>query len=56
MGIPAAAIDDDPGIKPERHIFTEFKASWDEITDALPQFDAPSIRRFRAEAAAARRK
>lgn len=37
---PAAAFDGDLGIKPQCHIFVGSKASWDMITDALPQYDA----------------
>jgi len=29
----------DPGLRPEAHIFVGSKATWYEITDALPQFD-----------------
>jgi len=38
VGIPAGTLDDDPGIRPQGHIFVEFKAPWFEITDPLPQF------------------
>jgi hypothetical protein len=31
----------DPNARPERHIFVESKASWDEIYDGLPQFPGP---------------
>jgi hypothetical protein len=37
-GIPLGALDDDPGIKPKRHIFVAYKAPWYDITDELPQF------------------
>jgi hypothetical protein len=37
--IPAGAIDQDPGIRPQAHIRVASKASWVEITDDLPQFD-----------------
>lgn len=37
--IPAGAIDQDPGISPQAHIHVASKASWDKITDDLPQFD-----------------
>jgi len=37
--IPAGAIDQDPGIRPQAHIHVASKASWEEITDDLPQFD-----------------
>ena len=39
-GIAVAALgtfDDDPGMHPQRHIFTGSKAPWFEITDGLPQ-------------------
>src|SRR5262245_13059975 len=35
--VPMGALDDDPGIRPNGHIFVASKARWDEITDALPQ-------------------
>ena len=37
--IPAGAIDQDPGIRPQAHARVASKASWVEITDDLPQFD-----------------
>ena len=36
--VPAGSLDDDPGIRPEAHIFVGYKAPWFEITDRLPQF------------------
>jgi hypothetical protein len=39
--VPMGAFDDDPGARPERHIFVESKARWDEISDGLPQFPGP---------------
>ena len=36
--VPMGSFDDDPGIRPERRIFTDSKAPWDEITDELPRF------------------
>ena len=38
--IPMGAFDDDPGVRPERHIHVASKAAWDTIHDALPQFPA----------------
>jgi hypothetical protein len=35
--IPMGSLDDDPGIRPSRHIFAASKAPWYEIPDALPQ-------------------
>lgn len=36
--IPAGSLDDDPGARPERHIYVASKAPWFEITDDLPRF------------------
>lgn len=36
--VPMGAFDDDPGARPERHIFVESKASWEQISDdGLPR-------------------
>ncbi len=35
--VPAGLMDDDPGVRPEAHIFVESKAACHEITDDLPQ-------------------
>lgn len=35
--VPAGALDDDPGVRPDRHIDVELKAPWDRIADRLPQ-------------------
>ena len=40
----AGVLDDDPGIRPERHIFVELKAPWFQICDALPQLDQAALR------------
>jgi hypothetical protein len=39
MFVPAG-FDEDPGARPEMHIFVRSKASWFSISDSLPQFDA----------------
>lgn len=36
--IPAGALEDGPSMRPQRHIFVDFKAPWFEITDSLAQF------------------
>ena len=36
--VPAGTLDGDPGIRPQRHIFVDFKAPWFEITDSVGQF------------------
>lgn len=37
--VPLGILDDDPGMKPVRHIYTADKAKWYEITDDLPVFE-----------------
>ncbi|MGP0090877.1 MAG: GFA family protein [Xanthobacteraceae bacterium] len=38
FGLPLGALDDDPGIRPEMHVYVASKAPWFAITDDLPQF------------------
>lgn len=38
MPVPMGSFDEDPGRKPDRHIFVDSKAPWDDITDDLPKF------------------
>jgi hypothetical protein len=47
FGLALGTLDDDPGVRPERHVFVGSKAPWFEITDALPRHDgfAPRKRR-----------
>jgi hypothetical protein len=40
FSIALGTLDDDPRVRPSRHIFVESKASWFDITDALPQHSA----------------
>jgi len=37
FGLPLGALDDDPGIRPKRHMHVASKAPWFTITDDLPQ-------------------
>ena len=37
--IDAGVLDDDLGMKPQRHIHVDRKAPWFEITDDLPRFE-----------------
>ena len=43
--IPAGALDDDPVIRPDKHIYMDFKAAWDHIADDLPQMARNDTRR-----------
>lgn len=36
---PAASLEGDLGVKPQRHLFAGSKAPWDAITDQLPQHE-----------------
>ena len=48
--ISAAALDDDPGVRPVLHEYTSDKAPWYEILDDLPQFSgAPPLEAFAGE-------
>lgn len=40
MFIAVGTLDDDPGARPEAHIFVASKAPWFEIEDDLPQYEA----------------
>jgi hypothetical protein len=48
LEIPAGLLDDDPGMKPDKHIFIEVKSPWFEIADDLPQLDLPGLIALRA--------
>jgi len=37
--VPMGSLDDDPGMRPQSHIYVASKAPWFEITDDLPQYD-----------------
>lgn len=36
-GLPLGPLDDDPGVRPQRHVHVASKAPWHEISDDLPQ-------------------
>jgi hypothetical protein len=38
--IPMGSLDDDPGLRPQHHIFVADKVPWLEIRDGLPQYEA----------------
>lgn len=40
--IPLGSLDDDPGRRPDAHIFVASRAPWYTITDQVPQFDERS--------------
>ena len=36
--VQAGLLEEDPGIRPQFHMMTDYKAAWDEFHDELPQF------------------
>jgi hypothetical protein len=50
LEVPAGALDDDPGVRPDKHIFVEHKAPWFAITDQLPQLDKQRLVEWRRAA------
>jgi hypothetical protein len=46
--VPAGALDDDPQLRPDRHIFVELKSPWFEIADHLPRLDRAALARLRS--------
>ena len=49
LEIPAGLLDDDPGLRPERHIHVEAKSEWFAIHDDLPQLDKAATERLRQQ-------
>lgn len=47
--IPAGLLDDDPDVRPDRHIFVERKSGWFEITDELPQLTKQQLIELRTK-------
>jgi hypothetical protein len=37
LSLPLGTLDDDPGVRPERHVYVKSKAPWFVISDRLPQ-------------------
>jgi hypothetical protein len=47
LEIPAGAFDDDPGIRPDKHIFVEFIPPWDDLQADLPAYSLPELYKLR---------
>ena len=45
--VPAGLLENDPELRPDRHIFTHLKAPWFEIADGLPQLDKAAVDQLR---------
>jgi len=52
--IPAGLLDEDPGLRPDKHIFVDRGSDWFQITDPLPRFTKDEIREHRMKARARR--
>lgn len=48
--IPAGLLDDDPRLRPDKHIFVDRKSAWHPITDALPQLTKAELIALRRRA------
>jgi hypothetical protein len=49
--IPAGLLEDDPGLRPDRHIFVDKRAAWTTIEGDLPALDEAALLRLRGEPA-----
>ena len=47
LEVPAGLLDDDPGVRPDRHIFVDVKSAWFNISDNLPQLDRAALVKLR---------
>jgi hypothetical protein len=50
VAIPAGLFDEDPGVRPDKHICVEFAPSWDHFDDGLPTYTFQQIHEVRGEA------
>jgi len=49
--VPAGILDDDPELRPDKHIFIDYKDAWFEITDSLPQLTKQQLIELRQASA-----
>jgi hypothetical protein len=45
--VPAGLLEDDPEIRPQRHIYVDAMAAWASIDDGLPKLSSEEVRRLR---------
>jgi hypothetical protein len=45
--IPAGLLDDDPGVRPDRHIYVEHAAAWLTVPNDLPRLDRAAVAELR---------
>ncbi|HEX2484187.1 MAG TPA: GFA family protein, partial [Myxococcota bacterium] len=46
--VAAGTLDDDPQLRPDRHIYVERRAPWHAIADSLPQLDRAAVASLRS--------
>lgn len=46
LDIPAGLLDDEPSISPDKHIYTDHKASWDQLDKQLPVFTESEFKKL----------
>lgn len=47
--IPAGTLDGATNVTPDKHIYVDLKADWDELTAPIARFTSDEIREFRAK-------
>lgn len=47
--IPAGLLDEDPGLRPDKHIFVELAPAWLPIHDGAPEMPLPELLRLRKQ-------
>lgn len=47
LEVAAGLLDDDPQLRPDKHIFVDVKSPWFKIMDDLPQLDRITLMRLR---------
>jgi hypothetical protein len=50
FAVPAGVLDDDPVLRPERHIFVERKSPWFALSDSLPRLTKAELVALRRRA------
>jgi hypothetical protein len=48
--LPAGLLDDDPVLRPDKHIFVDYKSAWFAISDSLPQLTKAGLVKLRQSA------
>ena len=47
LEVPAGLLDDDPQLRPDRHIFVDVKSPWFKTMGDLPQLDRAALKKLR---------